>query len=241
MTFYDPVESSFYASCVEKVLSSAPLRAHTAAGVVELGAGSGVPVIEAAERVGPTVRVRGFEHDLESYYLARRLVDGAETATYTVEFGDFFTYAAIAKERCVIANPPYLPSRSARPGEPDLYGGPSGAEVTDRILAGPFDLAMLMVASIADPLAVLAQATRHGYQIVDWTVRPIRFGAYCREPAVWRRLQALAADGQAFFHPQEYMLAGITWLRAPLADDLPQADPAVLAGVLTSGAREVAA
>ncbi|MCK9897148.1 methyltransferase [Frankia sp. AgB32] len=240
MTFYDPVESAFYSWCVERLLTSADLRPYTARGVVELGAGSGRPLIDAVRRAESTSRIRGFEHDPQAYRTARRMIDLKGPATYTVELGDFFAHAETAPERCVIANPPYLPARG--PG-PDLYGGRDGAEVTCRLLGGRFDLVMLMVSSIADPLGVLAQAAARGYRLVDWSARPIRFGRHCRQPAVWNRIQALAAAGEAFYGPDEYLLAGITWLRddGAVADTVPGADPAVLAQVLCAGNGAVAA
>lgn len=249
MTFYDPVESTFYARCVESLLTSTQLRRYLAQGVVELGAGSGLPVIEAVRRAESTVRVRGFERDPVACDTARRLVDLKGPATYTVTCGDFFTHTATAVERCAIANPPYLPGCPpaasadgvAAPSDgPSLCGGQHGAEITCRVLAGRFDLVMMMVASIADPLGVLAEAAAHGYRLLDWTTRPIRFGQFCREPTVWRRIQEMTAAGEAFHSADEYLLAGVTWLRDPGAD-LPGADPAVLARLLAAGNAEAAA
>jgi hypothetical protein len=240
-TFYDPEESSFYSWCVEWLLTCPDLRPYTADGVAELGAGSGLPLIEAVGRAEATARVRAFEHDPQAFRTARRLVDLKGPANYTVEFGDFFAGVTTARERCVIANPPYLPARPTSADGPDLYGGRHGAEVTRRLLAGPFDLVMLMVSSIADPLDVLAEAGRRGYRLLDWAARPIRFGTHCREPAVWQRIHTLAADGRAFFRPQDYVLAGVTWLRRGRAPHLTGSDPEILAHVLRVGGGEVAA
>ncbi|SNQ46774.1 conserved hypothetical protein [Frankia canadensis] len=240
-TFYDPVESSFYSWCVERLLASAQLRPLTAAGVAELGAGSGLPLIEAVGRAESAARVRGFEHDPQAFRAARRLVELKAPANYSVEFGDFFAHAVSAQERCVIANPPYLPARPDAAHGPDLYGGRDGAEVTRRLLAGPFDLVMLMVSSIADPLGVLTEARDRGYRLLDWAVRPIRFGEHCREPAVWRHIEALTTRGRAFHRADEYVLAGVTWLREGCAPHLPGADPAVLAHVLAPGGERAAA
>jgi hypothetical protein len=237
MTFYDPIESTFYSWCVERLLASAELDRYTAGGVVELGAGSGIPLLEAVSRAETTTRIRGFERDPEAFRTARRLVELKGPANYTVELADFFEYAETANERCVIANPPYLPGSdgAGRGGLGALCGGERGAEVTRRLLDGPFDLALLMVASISDPLGVLEEASRRGYRVLDWSVRPITFGRYSREPAVWEQIRAQAEDGRAFFAPDGYLLAGVTWVRdggSPAAGT----DPGALARVLTVGA-----
>ncbi|KLL12473.1 MULTISPECIES: class I SAM-dependent methyltransferase [Protofrankia] len=241
MAFYDPVESSFYSWCVERLLSCAQLSPYTAAGVAELGAGTGIPLLEAVGRSETLARVRGFERDPDAFRSARRLTELKGPVNYTVQFGDFFRYASGATERCVVANPPYLPGQPRRPGAPDLYGGARGAEVTCRILGCSFDLVMVMVASISDPLGVLAEATRCGYRVVDWVTRPIRFGPYCRDPEVWRRIQSLAAAGQAFFHQEGYLLAGVTWIRDHSRAYPPGRDSVVLAQVLSAGAAAVPA
>jgi hypothetical protein len=247
MTFYDPIESTFYSWCVERLLASAELDRYTAGGVVELGAGSGIPLLEAVSRAETTTRIRGFERDPEAFRTARRLVELKGPANYTVELADFFEYAETADERCVIANPPYLPGSdlpgsdlpgsdgAGRGGLRTLCGGERGAQVTRRLLDGPFDLALLMVASISDPLGVLEEASRRGYRVLDWSVRPITFGRYSREPAVWEQIRAQAEDGRAFFAPDGYLLAGVTWIRdggSPAAGT----DPDALARVLTVGA-----
>ncbi|WP_232425198.1 methyltransferase [Pseudofrankia inefficax] len=193
--------------------------------------GTGIPLLEAIDRSESSVPVRGYERDPGAYRAARRLADRKGPANYSVEFGDFFEYAARAKERCVVANPPYLPAEARRPDGPGLHGGARGAAVTRRILGCPFDLAMLMISSISDPLGVLSEAGRRGYRVLDWAVRPIPFGPFCRDSAVWPILETLAADGQAYFRPEGYLLAGVTWVRDAVAR-LPGGDAAVLAQVM---------
>lgn len=212
--FYDPVESAFYSWCVERLLRSPAAAPHLVGGVVELGAGTGLPIIEALSRCEARVPVRGFERDPESFRVASRLVATKAPPGYTVEPGDFFDRGVDGPERVAVANPPYLAAPSDDTGTPELWGGESGAEVTRRLLCGPFDVLMLMVASIADPLGVIDHAEGSGYTVTDWYVRPIPFGRHSREPAVHRRIRELGAEGRAFSSDAGYLLAGVTWLRA---------------------------
>ncbi|OAA27177.1 hypothetical protein UG55_100960 [Frankia sp. EI5c] len=213
--FYDPVESDFYAWCVERLLRSEVAARYLSHGIVELGAGTGLPIAAALSRCEATVPVRGFERDPKSFQVASRLVAAKAPPGYTVEQGDFFERGVDGPERVAVANPPYLAAPSGDTGTPELWGGESGAEVTNRLLSGPFDVLMLMVASIADPLGVIDHAQRSGYTVADWCVRPIAFGRHSREPGVHRRVRELRADGRAFSSEAGYLLAGVTWLRDP--------------------------
>ncbi|MCL9762726.1 methyltransferase [Frankia sp. AiPa1] len=232
--FYDPVESSFYSWCVERLLRSAAAAPFLGAGIVELGAGTGLPIIEALSRCEATVTVRGFERDPESLRVARRLVAMKAPPGYTVEPGDFFEHGVHGPELVAVANPPYLAAPPDDPGTPELWGGERGSGVTCRLLSGPFDVVMLMVASIADPLAVIDHAEASGYLVADWCVRPIVFGRHSRAAGVQGRLEELRAQGRAFSSDAGYLLAGVTWQRAgmPPGGGDPNAD--VLRGVMTA-------
>ncbi|WP_235497857.1 MULTISPECIES: methyltransferase [unclassified Frankia] len=172
--FYDPVEYTFYAWCVERLLSSASVAPYLRDGVVELGAGSGLPIVEALRRCEMPVQARGFERDPESFRIASRLAALKAPPGYSVEPGDFFDRGLDGPERVAIANPPYLAAPTGKTSAPELWGGESGAEVTCRMLSGPFDVLMLMMASIADPVGVIDHAARSGYLVVDWCARPNR-------------------------------------------------------------------
>lgn len=231
--FYDTVESTFYAWCVERLLRSAVAAPHLTGGIVELGVGTGLPVIEALSRCEATVPVRGFERDPDSFRVAARLVDAKGPPGYTVEPGDFFEQALDGPERIAVANPPYLAAPADDAGTPELWGGESGAEVTRRLLSGPFDVLMLMVASIADPLGVIEHAGLSGYTVQDWSVCPITFGPHSRRAGVHGRIDELRAEGRAFSSGTDYLLAGVTWLRTGSAD---AGRAEVLRRVLTAGA-----
>jgi hypothetical protein len=213
MSFYDPVESSFYASCLVDLLQSDPLRSTVSGGLVEIGAGTAIPVIEALRRCESTTPVRGFELDEQSFRIARRMVDKAGLPNYTVVEGDFFVHTDGAPERVAVGNPPYLPAPSAAMGAPELWGGDDGSDVSRRVLSGSFDVVMLMVSSISDPSGLLRHARSAGYSVLDWTARPIVFGEYSRNRAVRSRIDALGRAGKGFFSATSYVLAGVTWVR----------------------------
>ncbi|MBX6390851.1 MAG: methyltransferase [Frankia sp.] len=237
MPFFDPVESGFYTSCLENLLARRDLRPVLADGLVELGAGTGIPMIEALRRRESTVPVRGFELDATSSQVAARLVDKVGLPNYRIIHGDFFAGVRGGRERCAAANPPYLPARGHAP---ELWGGETGAEVSLRVLSAHFDVVLLLVSSISDPVGVLQHAAANGYRIVDWMARPIRFGPFSRDPLVSGRISELAAAGLAFFTPDSYTLAGVTWQRPTAGLPAPAALPAgsdaqALTHVLTAG------
>jgi hypothetical protein len=50
MSFYDPVESTFYSQCVERLLASKDFAHGLTDGIIEIGAGTAIPVVEALRR-----------------------------------------------------------------------------------------------------------------------------------------------------------------------------------------------
>ncbi|WP_076817157.1 methyltransferase [Pseudofrankia asymbiotica] len=226
--FFDPVESGFYASCLENLLADTRLGPVLADGLVELGAGTGIPMAEALRRQESTVPVRGFELDGRSSRVAARIVEKAGLANYRIIHGDFFDGTRRGPERCAVGNPPYLPARG---DAPELWGGDTGAEISRRVLSAGFETVLLLVSSISDPVGLLGHARAAGYRVSDWMARPIVFGAYTRDSRVSRRLSELARGGHAFFTPDTYVIAGVTWTADPAAPD----DVEALTRVLTAG------
>jgi hypothetical protein len=235
MSFFDPVESGFYGSCLEGLLTSPRLVPLLSDGLVEIGAGTAVPVIEALRRSESTASVRGFELDEPSFRIASRMIEKAGLPNYTVACGDFFASVDQLPERCAVGNPPYLPAPNQAMGAPELWGGDDGAAVSRRVLSSGFDVVMLMVASISDPRGLLEHARRAGYSVFDWSARPISFGRYSWDAAVRGTIDALGRGGKASFTATSYVLAGVTWVRRDSALGAAAPDQsAVLARVLTT-------
>ncbi|EIV95410.1 methyltransferase [Frankia sp. QA3] len=275
MPFFDPVESTFYGHCVERLLTSTELAPLLADGIVEIGPGTARPVVEALRRSGSRVPITGYELDADAAQIASRAAARAALPNYTVIEGDFFTATATAtatgdpgtrrggprkaadapsagsaggpvgaergaparRARCAIGNPPYLPAIVRPVGASHLWGGHDGAHVARRVLSQGMDVVLLMIASISDPVGLVQHARAAGYRVADWSVRPISFGRYCRQPWVSRRIGELARSGRAFFGPEGYLLAGVTWVHAggpaDAGNDCDHAG-AVLRRVLTS-------
>lgn len=228
MTFFDPIESGFYASCLSNLLADQRLDPVLADGLVELGAGTGIPMVAALRREESTVPVRGFEQDEPSSQLATRIVEKSGLANYTIVHGDFFDGAHTGHERCAVGNPPYLPAAG---NAPELWGGDTGSEVSRRVLSEGFETVLLLISSISDPVGLLRHARAAGYRVSDWMARPITFGTYTRDSRVSRRLAALARSGHAYFTPETYVIAGVTWTTDPTGPD----DIEALTRVLTTG------
>ncbi len=214
MPFFDPIESTFYGHCVERLLTSTELAPLLAGGIVEIGPGTARPVVEALQRSGSQVPITGYELDAEAARIASRAAAEVELGNYTVVQGDFFAATAPARQaRCAIGNPPYLPATVRPVGASHLWGGHDGTHVARRILSQEMDVVLLMIASISDPVGLVQHARAAGYRVADWLVRPIPFGRYSRQPWVSRRIGELARSGRAFFGPEGYLLAGVTWVR----------------------------
>lgn len=232
MSFYDPVESTFYSQCVERLVASKDLAHWLTDGIIEIGAGTAIPVVEALKRCDFTAGITGFEKDAGSFRVARETVRKSGLTNYRVVEGDFFSHAEPSsrnRARCAIGNPPYLPAAVSDMGAPELWGGEDGSTITRDVLSCGLDVVMVMAASISHPLGLLAHAHALGYAVADWAVRPIRFGRYCHDERVRNRIDALAQSGRAFCSTETYLLAGITWVRTAAPRY-----PEILAQVLTA-------
>lgn len=242
MSFYDPIESTFYGECVERLLSSRTLAPALTDGVVEIGTGTAVPVVDALRRSGSRVHVNGYELEPDAHRLAADVIANAGLPNYSVVRRDFFAATGAPDgptARCAIGNPPYLPAAVRTMGAPELWGGGDGTAVARRVLSRGFDVVLLMVPSISDPAGLLAHARAEGYTVADWCVRPVPFGRYCRDPRVSGRLSQLARAGRAFFTPDSYLLGGVTWVRDAAAVPAAGCDRDVLAAVLAAAGNAI--
>lgn len=218
--FYDAVESEYYAACVDQLLLARDGAASRGADIMELGVGTGEALARVLRRARFGGTVHGFERDPESYAYARKAIASEGVSErYLVHPGDFFDAVDGRPLDCAVSNPPYLPGPAARRLFPSLWGGDCGNDVSKRVLSCGFRLVVLMVSSFSDPIDTLAHASRCGYRLREWVVRPIELGRYSREPAVHRHVERLAGEGRAFLSGTSYLLAGVSWTKDGDAED----------------------
>ena len=193
--------------------------------VAEFGSGSGAPVIAALGIEGYPTSVFGVEIDEESVDCARtRIADAHLEGQYGVTLGDFFSQPPEAD--CLVANPPMNPTadeRSALTGDTvDLRtqamlrqcdGGPTGSELTRRLLKLHYPQVMVLVSSFVNPIATLDTAREHGYSMVTWLGRPTRLGGLARR--VLPAIRDLQSRQQAFFlrDSEVFLTFGVLWSR----------------------------
>ncbi len=220
--FYDRRESEFYGDCVEEFLHWAGRAGVEASRVVELGVGSGQAMCRVLGRPAfQHVRVDGYEIDHASYLAAVATIEEhGLSERFRVCHGDFFAHAARPGSAVVVSNPPYLPRHETSPAYPVLSSGPDGNTVINGILRQRFPAAMLLLSSYSDPVATLLAARGEGYELVRWTVLPVRLGDGGSQPPVRRRIAELAAEGRAFIQAESYLVFGVTWQLRPGAADL---------------------
>lgn len=233
--FFDPVESEFYGYTVRRLLSR-HLASIPATRVVELGSGTGAPVVDAIARTGFRGHIHGWDINTEAVAVSNTNASEAGLETYyRVTHGDFFDARARRGEHYVIGNPPYLPCLTKDIANPELWGGEDGNQVARRALSLKFSIVMLIVSSFADPSALLQHAASEGYRVIDWAVLPLTMGRFSREPPVYRRILELQDEGRAYAREMQYAIAGVTW-QAEGGDD--KADQ-VLRALEAAGEEEV--
>ena len=216
--FICPEESEFFALCIEHFIFQTP-QPET---IVEFGSGDGGPVLHALQRAFFSGTVYGYEINPLSAALAQTKIAAAgQTARYQVTNTSFFTAAPVrGQESVLIANPPYIPAPEAQHLRmPELWGGPDGADVLRRLFDTHCNTLLLLLPSIANPVAVLEYGLQQGYHIQNYLLTTLPFGQYTSQSYVQRHLQTLRRDHCAFYFPDHYSLAGVLWKREPGALD----------------------
>ena len=220
--FKDREESEFYAQCVRDFLFRHGYELLENKEIVELGVGTGETIVELLKYHDFTGKINGYEVDQASYEYAQKvIVDHSVEDRYIVINENFFTAVQNSVVGgCVISNPPYLPAYERPAQMPELWGGFDGSQVTKRIVECGFESLILLVSSFSNPLSIIEHALSHGYKVLDFAVRTMRFGIYSSEPQVYERIAQLSRQYEAFVSADRYCVAGVAWVKHPDAIDL---------------------
>jgi hypothetical protein len=114
-------------------------------------------------------------------------------------------------------------------------GGHDGSSVTKRIIECGFECLVLLVPSFSNPVSIINFAASHGYRVLDFAARTMRFGVYTNEPKVRARIAELSKQGEAFVSADRYCIAGVAWVKGRGIEGQETSDlSAALAQTLTS-------
>ncbi len=220
--FKDREESEFYAQCVRDFLFRHGYELLENKEIVELGVGTGETIVELLKYYDFTGKINGYEIDRASYEYAQKvIVEHSVEDRYIVINENFF--AAVRNSivgGCAISNPPYLPAYERPVQMPELWGGFDGSQVTKQIVGCGFERLILLVSSFSNPLSIIEHALSHGYKVLDFAVRTMRFGIYSSEPQVYERIAQLSSQYKAFVSADRYCVAGVAWVKDRDAIDL---------------------
>ena len=220
--FKDREESEFYAQCVRDFLFRHGYELLVDKEVVELGVGTGETIAELLKYHDFTGKINGYEIDRPSYEYARKVIVSRSVADrYMVINEDFFMAVRNSVVGgCVISNPPYLPARERPAQMPELWGGSDGSQVTKKIIECGFERLILLLSSFSNPLSIIEYASNHGYKVLDFAIRTMRFGIYSSEPKICERIAQLSTQHKAFVSADRYCVAGVAWVKNPDVTDL---------------------
>src|SRR4051812_24395953 len=218
--FFDCAEeSAHYAFSVQLLLTQyAAVVPWQTEGVAELGSGDAQAIAHVVRAV-PGLRVHGTDISATSVARARQTIAGLGVEDrYTVELGDFFTWAdspAGRRTSTVIANPPYIPAPDGDILMPELWGGWHGNDLVLRLLGAGFEHLLVALPSYSDPAATLAAAEGLGYKVANFLAMGLEFGAYSREPKVAAHIARLTAEGHGWAAEDSYVVAVALLTRSP--------------------------
>jgi hypothetical protein len=238
--FKDREESEFYAQCVRDFLFRHTYELLENKEIIELGVGTGETIAELFRYHSFTGKIRGYEIDPASYECACQLIDvNSVSDRYMVINDDFFqAVPGSVLGGCAISNPPYLPAFDRPLHMPELWGGHDGSSVTKQIIECGFECLVLLVSSFSNPVSIIDFAASHGYRVLDFAARTMRFGVYTNAPKVHERIAELSRQGKAFVSADRYCVAGVAWVKDRGIEGQEVSDlSAALAQTLTSLAR----
>jgi methylase of polypeptide subunit release factors len=227
--FFDCAEeSAHYAFSVQLLLTRyADVVPWQTEPVAELGSGDARAIAHVVRAV-PGLTVHGTDISPTSVVRARETIERLDVADrYTVELGDFFTWAespAGRRTATVIANPPYLPAPDGDLLMPELWGGWYGNELALRLLRAGFDSVLVALPSYSDPAGTLAVARGLGYRTANFLAMGLEYGAYSREPKVAEHIARLTMEGRGWAGEDSYVVAVALLTRSPevLRDRTPE-------------------
>jgi hypothetical protein len=204
--FWCPEESQFYSQCLEKMVlnNSTPVDR-----IIEFGTGDGSPAIDSLLKTRFCGRIHGYELNSDACKIARSRIEEYELQDRYVIHNQCFFKNIPANVTYLIANPPYLPAPDDNLYMPSLHGGKDGATITKRLFSIGVENVMLMLSAYSNPVETVERAIALGYQVVDFTISPLKFGYYSCEPKVKNAIEQLRRNGQAFYSPNIYFLAGV--------------------------------
>ena len=221
--FVCPEESAFYAQCLHMFLVG---HCQTAPVIHEFGSGDGMPMIEAVLRACFQGVIHGYEiNDVSCNRANTRIRHHQIEQRYIVHHGCFFDVCEKPHASTLVTNPPYLPAwTDSCLYIKGLYGGLDGSMISRKLLSLDYSTVLLMVSSFSNPAGLIQYASEQGYSVVDFLIRPLRFGRYSSQPEVKSRIIELHQEYKAFFSEHYYLLAGVVFQKQNHADKELSAD-----------------
>lgn len=213
--FFCPEESQFYSQCIEKMVLN---RCTPIDSIIEFGAGDGSPVINCLLKTRFEGKIHGFELNAASCEVARSRIEQYQLhQNYIIHNKCFFTHFPDNASH-LISNPPYLPAPDNDLYMPSLHGGADGAAMTKKLLSLGCENVLAMISAYSNPVETVEYAIAQGYQIIDFTVSPLKFGYYSCEPKVRNTIAELKENGKAFYSDNIYLLAGVLFKQKDNSD-----------------------
>ncbi len=238
--FWDPEESHFYAMALRAFLRDQKFVRAERHELVELGVGSGRPMLEVLLDRDLDVKVTGYDISERAVAYAQKLAAEHNVRDrYEVCLGNFFMHSP-SSYAIAVSNPPYIPApNSDGLSMPELWAGVEGTNFTTGLINGKYNRLIVILSGYSNPLAVIEYAAQRGYSVANFMIKTIQLGPWSREDKVFNHIKMLAAQGKAFLQGDRYCLAAVAWTRSPSSSDLSSA--LVRAIQSTNGERDLIA
>lgn len=205
-------ESQFFSLCIDYLV----LKNSGFKNILEYGSGDGLPVLEALSQSSFDGEIKGYEINEHAYQRACLNISNMdESNRYIINKGCFFkSFKNDNEEKCIIANPPYVPApEKEKLILPYLWGGYDGSEVLKSLFNLNTMGVMILIPSISNPEDVINHGVKKGYNVVFFLNTTLPFGTYTSQEYVKNHLSDLKAENKSYFRENHYFLSGALFLK----------------------------
>jgi len=216
--FYSPSDTDSLCRLIEKILELGDKIINGKNNLIfDLGCGSCIPTIFLTKKLrekSSNFSIKAIDIDKDAVNISKRNIKKMKINNINSEKKDIFSLLGeTPKEdiKLIISNPPYIPTPKKNQSEYPICidGGEFGTKYTIHIIRYPkVKYIALQTGSISNPIEVMDEIFRNGFNIKHVNVIETKFGIYTKNNIIRKHLKKLKELKKSYFHNKRYLILG---------------------------------
>jgi len=216
--FYSPSDTDSLCRLVEKIFEIGNKIIDREENLIfDLGCGSCIPTIFLAERFKGNsckFKINAFDIDEDAIDISKRNIKKMNIENINIEKKDIFSFLTEEineNTTLIISNPPYIPipKKFLEKSLICINGGEFGTKYTISIIRYPrVKYIALQTGSISNPLQIVEEIFRNGFNIRHMNVIETKFGIYTKRKYIKNHLKKLKVLKKSYFYRNRYLILG---------------------------------